>query len=155
MTDIIIREAKLSELSELLAIEQLIVEAERPFEENFKQGRVHYYDLEKLITNDNSMVLVAETENQIIATGYVKIKESLAYLKDNYHAYLGFMYVNPSYRGQGINQRIIEQLKQWSKEKGMTVVCLEVLNGNTKAINAYRKSGFNINLVEMRINLDD
>ena len=150
-----IREAKLSELSKLLEIEQLIIDAERPFGENLKKGKIHYYDIENLIRNDNSIVLVAISDDQIIASGYAKVKESRSYLEDDYHAYLGFMYVAPNHRGKGINKLLIRKLVDWGKEKGMTVFNLEVLNENTRAINAYKKMGFQKKLVEMIMNLDD
>jgi len=154
MENILIREAKVSELDKLYAIEQLIIEAERPFEENMQNKDFHYYDIEQLILNEDSFVIGAETNHQIIATGYAKIAKSLDYLKDDYHAYLGFMYVDPAFRGQGVNQLIIDTLIEWSRKKGLTVVCLEVFNGNQMAVKAYRKSGFSENMVKMRLNLD-
>jgi GNAT superfamily N-acetyltransferase len=56
-------------------------------------------------------VVVAEAGNKIIASGYARIDRSRPFLRHSSHAYLGFMYVLPEYRGQGINKRIIDALK--------------------------------------------
>ena len=152
-TEIKIRPAEIDELERLKEIEQLIIQAEHDFERNFRDGEIFYYDLEALINSNDAIVLVAESEGEIIATGYAKIKPSLDYLLDDIHAYLGFMFVEPEFRGKGVIQDIIRELISWSKLKGMTVVCLEVLNKNDSAIKAYKQLGFEKNLVEMRLDL--
>lgn len=150
-----IRRASLAELPQLLEFEQRLIAAERPFAENLKDGRISYYDLEELIVDDGAEVLVAELDNQLIASGYAKIKPSKAYLKHSYFSYLGFMYVDPEYRGKGLNKRIIEALMEWSKRQGIYELSLEVYSENTQAIRAYEKAGFSKNLVEMRIELEE
>jgi hypothetical protein len=47
--EIIIRQAKESEINVLIEFEQGIVEAERPFDNTLKLGEIHYYDLLELI----------------------------------------------------------------------------------------------------------
>ena len=63
------------------------------------------------------------------------------------------MYVAPDRRGLGINGMIIENLINWSKEKGVFDLYLDVYDGNDAAIRAYEKVGFTKSLVEMKINL--
>jgi ribosomal protein S18 acetylase RimI-like enzyme len=65
------------------------------------------------------------------------------------------MYVKPAFRGQGINKKIIEALKQWAVSKGLTEMRLEVYMGNTAAIKAYDKVGFTSHLLEMRMGLKE
>ncbi|XHR98302.1 GNAT family N-acetyltransferase [Mucilaginibacter sp. UC70_90] len=64
-----------------------------------------------------------------------------------------FMYVLPAYRGMGVNQAIIEELKKWIVEQGLTEIRLEVYNDNIGAIKAYEKAGFKKRMIEMRIRL--
>ena len=45
----IIREATLEDLSELLAFEQALINAERPFDPTLKKGEIHYYDIRQMI----------------------------------------------------------------------------------------------------------
>ena len=153
MTKLNIRDAKLEDLPILLEFEQAIVETERPNEKNIKQGNVKFYDLESLIRSTDSKVLVAEINHQLIGTGFADIRQSRDYLEDEYHSYLGFMYVDPQHRGKGINQLVIQKLIDWSKEKGLTAISLEVLEKNISAVKSYQKVGFEKVLIEMRMNL--
>lgn len=63
------------------------------------------------------------------------------------------MYVEPEYRGLGINKLVMENLIEWSKEQGVLDFYLDVYDGNDAAIRAYEKVGFSKSLVEMKINL--
>ncbi len=149
-----IRPAKESELNELLAFEQGIVAFERPFDATLREGEIHYYDLAALMQSTEAEVLVAVCEEELVGSGYAKIKTAEPYLKHTHFAYLGFMYVQPAYRGKGINQMILEGLKSWAKSKEITEIRLEVYDQNLIAKNAYLKAGFTPNLLEMRLPID-
>jgi len=60
------------------------------------------------------------------------------------------MYVEPVYRGQGVNKLIIEKLVEWSREKGLKEIRLQVYSDNLPAMRAYEKVGFKSILTEMR-----
>lgn len=53
------------------------------------------------------------------------------------------MAVNPEFRGKGVSQTLLAAVEQAARDKGAAKVTLEVLTGNTVAINAYKKFGFN------------
>ena len=63
------------------------------------------------------------------------------------------MYVKPSFRGQGVNQKVLHELMDWAKSQNLTEVRLEVYDENIIAKNAYLKAGFKPNLVEMRVEI--
>lgn len=153
MEEIIIRPAALADLDKLLAFEQGIITAERPFDVTLRDGHINYYDIAKMITADNVEVAVAELNSEIIGSGYARIDDSKPYLKHIQHAYLGFMYVDPKYRGKGINQQILNYLKQWATSKNLTELRLDVYNENLPAIKAYEKIGFTKLLIEMRLGI--
>lgn len=154
MKDLIIRPAQKDEIEILLTFEQGIVFAERPFDSTLKEGEIHYYDLVHLIEAPTAEVVVAEIDGQLVGSGYALIKEAKPYLKHSHYAYLGFMYVKPEYRGQGINRAILEALKQWAISKNIREIRLEVYDENIVAKKAYEKAGFKGNLLEMRMELD-
>jgi ribosomal protein S18 acetylase RimI-like enzyme len=155
MDQIKIRKALLSDLEELYIFEQNIIEAERPFDPTLKRESTNYYDLKEMITASNVEVVVAELNDKIIASGYARIERSKAYLQHSNHAYLGFMYVLPEYRGKGINKGIIEALKTWTREQKVTELRLEVYYDNIPAIKAYEKIGFSKHMLLMRFNMED
>ena len=148
-----IRPAEPHEIHTLLEFEKGIIEAERPFDSTLREGEIHYYDLLELIESPNAEILVAVVNNQLVGSGYAKILQAKPYQTFSEYAYLGFMYVKPEFRGQGVNQKILEDLLQWSKNKGLSEVRLEVYKDNERAKKAYSKIGFTPNLLEMRIGI--
>jgi ribosomal protein S18 acetylase RimI-like enzyme len=155
MIEIKIRKASIVDLGQLLAFEQDLIKTERPFDPTVKPDPVNYYDLKAMLTAPHIEVVVAEAESKIIASGYARIDKSKPFLKHSRHAYLGFMYVLPEYRGQGINKKIMDALKDWATAQNVSEFCLEVYYDNVSAIKAYEKIGFSKYILEMRFNLED
>jgi len=150
----IIREALETEIDVLLDFEKGIVEAERPFDSTLRAGEIHYYDLIELIKADNATVLVAVINDEIVGSGYAKIIEAKPFKTYDKYAYLGFMYVKPEFRGQGVNQKIIEELIEWSKKQQITEIRLDVYDENLIAKNAYLKAKFKPVLLQMRLDVN-
>ena len=155
MEEIKIRKALLNDLELLLAFEQDLIKTERPFDPTIKPDPVNYYDLRTMLTAPNVEVVIAEVNNKIIASGYARIDRSKPFLKHQNHAYLGFMYVLPEFRGQGVNKKIIDALKNWAATQNINEFRLEVYYENVSAIKAYEKIGFSRYSLEMRYNLNE
>lgn len=153
MKDIIIRPATTTDLPVLLRFEQGVIAAERPFDQTLKDGNIHYYDLIGLIDSPDAELVVAETDKTVIGSGYARIEKAKHYLKHPLHAYLGFMYVEPAYRGKGVNKKIIEALKEWAVSRNITEMRLDVYCNNEMAIKAYEKAGFSKHMTSMRLGL--
>jgi GNAT superfamily N-acetyltransferase len=154
MKDFIIREARMEDLPQLLAFEQALINAERPFDPTLKQGEIHYYDIRELILAPHIHLIVAVADNRLIASGYARIDKAQPYLEFTHFAYLGFMFVDPAFRSQGINGKIMDVLKLWALKQGIKELRLEVYDENISAIKAYAKSGFSRLKVEMRIRVN-
>ncbi|SFC94596.1 GNAT family N-acetyltransferase [Pseudoalteromonas denitrificans] len=155
MVNIHLRAASIQDLAILLEFEQNVIAAERPFNDAIKLTPTSYYDLNELIQDDKSNLLVVESKGDIIGSGYAQIRSSKISLKHEQHAYLGFMYVDSQHRGLGINKLIMDSLIQWSKAQGITDLYLDVYEGNDAAIRAYEKVGFSKSLVEMKLSLNN
>ena len=155
MIELKIRKASIVDLEQLLAFEQDLIKTERPFDPTVKPEPVNYYDLKAMLTAPDVEVVVAVADNKIIGSGYARIEKSKPYLIHSHHAYLGFMYVLPEYRGQGINKKIMDVLKDWGALQNITEFRLEVYYENASAIKAYEKFGFSRYFLEMRFNSDD
>lgn len=151
--EITVRLAQEKEIDTLLEFEKGIVTAERPYDSTLKAGEIHYYDLLELIKSPEAEVLVAEINGEVVGSGYAKILTAKPYLKHTQFAYLGFMYVKPEFRGNGINKVILNALLNWAKEKGISEIRLEVYEENIAAKKAYTKAGFTPNLLEMRMEI--
>ncbi len=148
------REATEQDLKVLLEFEQGIVTAERPFNSTLIDGEIHYYDLLKLIQAEDAFVIIAEENDEIVASGYARIKEpDNNYSNFDRYAYLGFMYVKPEHRGKGINKLILDELMRWAKSKNISEVRLDVYSQNESAVKAYEKAGFESLLTTMRMKI--
>ncbi len=106
-----------------------------------------------MIEAEDVEVVVAMIDDVIVGSGYVMIKASKPYVVTAQHGYVGFMYVRPEHRGQGISQKILEELKSWAQSKNLIELQLDVYAENQKAISAYKRFGFEENMVEMRIKI--
>lgn len=154
MKEISIRKATMDDLPVLLRFEQAMIDAERPLDPAIKREKTNYYDLEKLIAYSRTELLVAESNGEIIGTGYAQIRDSSPYLQHAEHSYLGFMYVVPEFRGKGVNKSIVDALCSWSLEQNVPEIRLEVYVNNAAAIRAYEKVGFEPYLLEMRAGIN-
>lgn len=155
MNNITIRTANITDLDQLLIFEQDLIKTERPFDPTLKPDPINYYDLKAMINAPDVELVIAETDNRIIASGYVRTEKSKHYLKHKLYAYLGFMYVLPEYRGRGINRLVLDRLNDWAAAQGLTELRLEVYYKNISAIKAYEKFGFKSHMVEMRYNVNE
>ena len=153
MEPITVRKAVAADLAAIFQFEQGIIATERPFDPTLKDGHINYYDLEKMLTATNVHVVVAEAGSEIVGSGYARIEDSKPYLKHQQHAYLGFMFVRPDYRGKGVNQKVIEALQEWAITQNITEFRLEVYHDNLPAIRAYEKIGFKKHMIEMRMEI--
>jgi ribosomal protein S18 acetylase RimI-like enzyme len=151
MEKMITRPARLTDIDTLLVFEQGVIAAERPFDPTLKKDPIHYYDLQKMIEAADVELLVAVSGDTVIGSGYARIETAKHFVQHAQHAYLGFMYVLPQYRGRGVNKIIIEALAQWAASKNITELRLDVYQNNLPAINAYEKVGFTKLMVEMRM----
>ncbi|MDD1782881.1 GNAT family N-acetyltransferase [Enterovibrio sp. ZSDZ35] len=152
-SEYLVREATREDVPTLLAFEQSLIEAERACNASMKPDNIKYYDFDSLISNNDVCLIVVEKDAVIIGAGFGQIRPSNPALSHDVDCYLDFMYVDPSYRGQGINQWVIDYLLAWSRARSVTDFYLRVYAGNTPAIRAYEKLGFTPNVVEMKLNL--
>jgi len=153
MSNIIIRSATVEDLPILYDFEQGIITAERPFDPTLQDGHINYYDIKTMIESNEDEVTVAIVDQKIVGSAYGKILPAKHYLKHSHYAYLAFMFVDPNYRGMGVNKKIVEKLVRWAKSKDINEVRLDVYSDNAPALRAYEKAGFDRHLVNMRMGI--
>ena len=104
-----------------------------------------------LISAADSYLVVVESNNEIIGSGYAQIRLSRTCHTHDNHCYLGFIYLEPDYRGKALGRDILNALKEWGKNQGMNHFQLDVYADNASAIRAYEKAGFNKVSVKMEL----
>ena len=148
-----IRPAKQEDINVLLKFEQELIKFERPFDPTLKKGVISYYDISKRIEDENSYVLLVESDNEIVGSGFADIVKSKPFLKHDYFISLGFFYVKENYRSKGVNKLILNGLIKWSKNRGLSEGRLSVYDKNINAKSAYLNYGFEPNLLEMKLKI--
>jgi len=143
MSNITVREASTEDLSSLLRLEQRIIDSERPYDPFLKEDDVSYYNIPNLISDSDSHLIVLESDSEIVGSGYAQIRQSRLCHTHEKHCYLGFIYLEPTYRGKALGKLIINALKEWGIKNGMQHFQLNVYSENESAIRAYEKAGFN------------
>lgn len=152
---VIVREATLDDYNTLLHFEQRLISAERPFDPTLRNDPIHYYDIKEIIMSSNTCFAVAARQEQLIGCGYARIDMARPWLKHERYSYLGFMYTEPEFRGQGVNYYIMGSLKAWSLSRDIKEMRLEVYAGNVMAQKAYEKAGFSSHMIQMRVDLGE
>jgi GNAT superfamily N-acetyltransferase len=155
MNAVRIRTAVHQDLATLLRFQEGVVNAERPFDRTLRAGSIQYYDIGRMLLAEEVRFVVAESADRLVGCGFARLAASKPYLRHPTHGYLGLMYVDPDYRGQSINGRIVSALKDWCLSKGTTELRLEVYSDNAQAIRAYEKAGFSRHIIEMRMGLSE
>ena len=145
-----IRPATIADLPTLLEFEQGLIAAEQPLDPTLRDNPV-YYDIPFMISSPDIQLLVADLDGTPVGSGYARIEKVHPKYRHSHHAYLGFMYVDPTHRGKGINLLLIENLRQWAHSRGITELVLEVYYDNEAAIRAYEKAGFIRHWINMRM----
>jgi ribosomal protein S18 acetylase RimI-like enzyme len=151
MNEPTLRQATTADHSPLLALEQALIEAERPFDSTLKPGAVCYYDIMHFIEDPNTFLVVADVQGRVVGAGYVQLRSSNDYYSHDQHGYLGFIFVDAEYRGMGLANRIIDRLKAWANERGVTYFTLDVYADNQAALAAYERAGFKRVAVKMAL----
>lgn len=123
MLDLVIRQGTLSDVQEIMALEQGSIE--HPWESKA---------IETLITDSNKTCLIAELDGTIAA--YVGAESVLD------ESNIGNIVTHKDYRGRGIATQLFDALLKELKEQGIVKVFLEVEHDNAPAIALYEKSGF-------------
>lgn len=155
MSNLTLRSAILEDLPILYEFEQGVIKAERPFAPTLKPDPINYYDIKTLIQSDDSELVVVQIEEELVGCGYARIEKSNPHWQHDFYAYLGFMYVKPEHRGKGIVRKVIDALIDWSKNKGVTEIQLEVYSDNQPAVKAYERAGFTRDTMRMRMEVQD
>lgn len=151
MKQIDIRAATTDDIIVLRGFEQKLISVEREFDAELKSSDAIYYDLENLVSDNDSYLVVAESSGEVVGSGYGQLRESKSCFDTGKLCYLGFIFVDDSCRGLGVAKRIMDEICNWSEQRGVTYFLLEVYSENETAVHAYEKLGFESLSVTMEL----
>ncbi len=142
-----IRKAKSEDLEIVQElIRKLCVNENRNFDSTVNPG---FYateegknSLQGCISGDSSIVLVAEDGGKIIAYVAGGVGRAESYRNIKYICELGSIWVEDEYRSKGVGKRLVEEFEKWCREKKVFRLRVNASASNERAIEFYRKAGF-------------
>jgi ribosomal protein S18 acetylase RimI-like enzyme len=94
------------------------------------------------VRSRNKLAIVAEDNGTIFGYLFGSIQKRPPVMKTTHHAFISDMAVTAHYRKKGIGSKIVNEFLNWSKEKGMKYVILNVAQDNGIGISFWENAGF-------------
>jgi len=138
MTDIIIREAKESDLLTIGKLTLELIEAMRNTEGI--DIKLIAENCRNLLSEANSYILVAEIEG--IVVGFVNFTTRKTILHRGLSGLIDELIVAKSYRGKGVGKQLLSSVIEKSRQLGCCEVEVSSEKTNAKAREFYRQCGF-------------
>lgn len=140
---IIKKVSSIEEAKECDKLLTLLIEDEKKYNENTKDNYKVDNWYPNLIDKDDSQLFIAVNDNETVGYIYVRIITTSDSSDIYTEASISGIYVKENFRKQGIGTKLINEAKKWCINKGVTYLKLNVLEGNSTALNLYKKLGFN------------
>lgn len=134
---IIIRQAKESDLSVLVFLLEILCSIEKDF--SFEQERQRR-GLRLMLNNRTGVILVAETDSRVIGMGTGQLLISTA--TGERAAQIEDIVVLPGWQGKGVGGRLMSALDDWAATTGGTRLQLLADQNNDKALAFYKRIGY-------------
>ena len=101
-------------------------------------------NLEKIINEDSSVILVAEIANQIVglAEVYVRKDEPNPARVSYRYGHLQSLIVTEAFRRHGVGTKLVDAAEQWVKEKGATEMRLDIWEFTEGPLEFYEHTGY-------------
>lgn len=117
----------------------------------FKESRQDEIFIKSMIENDNSEIFISCENDEIIGFSLVQEQETPPYNMIEYHkfGYIFDIIVSSDYKSNGIGKKLINECKNWCKERNLEYVQLSVLDNNESAIKFYESQNFKKQMITM------
>jgi ribosomal protein S18 acetylase RimI-like enzyme len=134
-----VKRAKLADLEKLVSF--AILEAKEAEGIDLSPGNVRRGILAALENDTFGMYWVLARENDEVI-GNVSVIREWSNWSGGYYWWIQSLFIQPEFRGVGLMQKLIDTVKEEAQKGGGLDLRLYVHSTNTRAIKAYRKSGF-------------
>ena len=143
-----IRKAKIEDLKQIQFLIDRLCEKEfnefdntiNPKYGTSEKGKV--YIQERIADNKDSFCLVVISNNNIVGYFLGGIKMSEDYRKPNRIGEGETIFIEEEHRSNGIGTKFLKLFEEWCKDKKLNRMRLVASSRNIKAINGYKKGGF-------------
>jgi putative acetyltransferase len=101
----------------------------------------HILSVQELLAPEVTF-LVARQDGRIVGTGAVRAMPAEAGTAGRAYGEVKRMYVDPARRGQRIGERLLQQLEQTLRERGLSQALLETGEAQHAAVRLYERCGY-------------
>ena len=153
-----IRTATITDTSAILMLyKEQFNEMAKHIPDFIKEGEQSIEFIEKIISNNDSDILVYEVENKVI--GFIllqaKTRPDFSFVVPGKHCYIMDLIITENHRDKGYGTDLLNTAKDWAKEKDCSIITLDVLSNNPRAITLYEKLGYIPKAQEMYLKINN
>lgn len=109
-----------------------------------KEGDQSREFIEKIITNEESDILVYENDGYVIGFILLQAKQrpDFHFIVSGKHCYIMDLIITENQRNKGYGTDLMNYAKDWAKEQECNIISLDVLSNNPRAKALYERLGF-------------
>lgn len=133
--DIRIREMRFGDGPQIVEIMNYFVKNSTASYGDEEMGQESFENFKK----NSRYFLVLETQDKVIGFGLVQYYRPL---KTMNHTGMLTYFILPQYTGQGLGTRLLNQLFNGARERGITNLVAHISSGNQQSLNFHEKHGF-------------
>lgn len=120
----------------------MLIKQEKEYDPNTNENFEVSNWFENLYFKDDYVLYIAIIDEKIVGYVYAKIKELDFTSIKNEEVIIDGLYVLENYRNKKIATSLINKVKEWSKDKNIDTISLNVMYNNDVAKKLYTKLGF-------------
>lgn len=106
----------------------------------------------KRVAEHRGRIFVAEADGKAIGWAVFVVEQNAIYVVEGErtYGYVAELFVNEEARGRGIGQALIEACESEGRAKGLKLMMIGVLAGNTRTASIYGRAGYSPYATELR-----
>jgi ribosomal protein S18 acetylase RimI-like enzyme len=103
----------------------------------------------RYMKSENGLVLVAVEDSKVVAYSLSEIRSRGAGMKQTIWGFIDHLAVTAEYRRRGVGEKMLAEITNWFKSKGVKRVELQVASENPTGLPFWQKHGFRVYLHSM------
>lgn len=110
--------------------------------------------LRTLMGRDDAIAVVAKDGEQIIGYAIGRITTLPSFFEQRHRGYIHDVYIKEDYRRRGVGRRMVREILEWLRNRGVTLVELTVA-ANNDAVGFWERLGFQTYMHQMKRDLGE
>ena len=110
--------------------------------------------LRTLMTRDDALAVIAKDGTQVIGYAIGRITTLPSFFEHRFRGYIHDVYVREAHRRQGVGRQMVEEIFEWLRSHGVTIVELTVA-ANNNATGFWERLGFQTYMYQMKTDVDE